>query len=151
LPETMGGILQRLGVAPQHRVVFYASKRSAWPYRGYWVLRYYGFPDVHVVDGALPALADAGLPVTSKATVPHPLSAPPALPEPDTSILATVEQVLAVAEDRSSDLVIDCRADEEWHGLSGGHAPQPRLGRIPRAQHLNWELLVDESGRMLPA
>ena len=145
-PETMARILQRLGIAPEHRVVFYASKRSPWPYRAYWVLRYYRFADVHVVDGALPALAAAGLPVTSEATAPRPLATPPPLLEPDRSILATVEQVLAVAEGQSPDIVIDCRDDDEWHGLSGGHAPQPRLGRIPRAQHLNWELLVDEGG-----
>lgn len=152
LPETMAAILQRLGIAPDDRVVFYASNRSAWPYRGYWVLRYYRFSNVHVVDGALPALEAAGLPVTAEETPqPQPLGAPPALPEPDTSILATVEQVLAVAEGHSDDVVIDCRADDEWHGLSGGHSPQPRLGRIPRAQHLDWELLVNEAGRMLPA
>ena len=150
LPETMARILQRLGIAPEHRVVLYASKRSPWPYRAYWVLRYYRFPDVHVVDGALPALAGAGLPVTSAATIPAPLSSPPRLAGPDRSILATVEQVLAVAEGQSADVLIDCRANDEWRGLSGGHAPQPRLGRIPRAQHLNWELLVDEAGRLLP-
>lgn len=149
-PEPMARILQRLGIAPEHRVVFYASARSPWPYRGYWVLRYYRFPNVHVVDGALPALEAAGLPVTAQATARRPLPEPPRLPEPDRSILATVEQVLAAAEGESDDVVIDCRNDEEWHGRSGGHAPQPRLGRIPRAQHLNWELLVDEQGRMLP-
>jgi thiosulfate/3-mercaptopyruvate sulfurtransferase len=88
--------------------------------------------------------------VTTEEALPQPLAAVPELPHPDTSILATVEQVLAVAEDKSSDVVIDCRSDDEWHGLSGGHAPQPRLGRIPRAQHLNWELLVDEEGCILP-
>jgi thiosulfate/3-mercaptopyruvate sulfurtransferase len=150
-PEPMARILQRLGIAPEDRVVFYASDRSPWPYRGYWVLRYYRFPNVYVVDGALPALEAAGLPVTSESTTPVPLAAPPRFPEPDGSILATVEQVLAVAEGRTGDVVIDCRNDDEWHGLSGGHAPQPRLGRIPRAQHLNWELLVDEDGHMLPA
>ena len=149
-PEAMAATLRRLGIAPEHRVVFYASNRSPWPYRGYWVLRYYRFPNVHIVDGALPALEAAGLRVTTEPTMPQPLAAPPELPEPDTSILATVEQVRSVAEGQSTDIVIDCRSDEEWHGLSGGHSPQPRLGRIPRAQHLNWELLVDEAGRMLP-
>lgn len=150
LPETMAAILQRLGIGPEHRVVFYASSRSAWPYRGYWVLRYYRFPNVHIVDGALPALEAAGLRVTTEPAIPTPLAAPPELPEPDASILATVEDVLAVAEGGSDDIVIDCRADDEWLGLAPGHVPQPRLGRIPRAQHLNWELLVDSSGAMLP-
>lgn len=150
LPATMAANLQRLGLAPAHRIVFYSSTRSPWPYRGYWVLRTYRFPDVHVLDGALPALEAAGLPVAAGPSAPHPLEAPPALPDPDTSIASTVDDVLAAARGETSDLIVDCRTDDEWHGLSGGHAPQPRLGRIPRAIHLNWEKLVNESGVMLP-
>lgn len=150
LPETMAAVLQRLGLAPEHRIVFYASARSPWPYRGYWVLRSYGFPRVHVLDGALPALEAAGLPIVAGPSTPEALAAAPRLGAPDASIVATVEEVLPAARGETSDVIIDCRTEDEWHGLSGGHAPQPRLGRIPRAIHLNWEKLVDEDGRALP-
>lgn len=150
LPATMAAILQRLGLAPEHRIVIYSSTRSPWPYRAYWVLRTYGFPRVHVLDGALPALEAAGLPVAAGPSTPRPLEALPALPDPDTAILATVDDVLPAARGDTPGLILDCRTDDEWHGLSGGHAPQPRLGRIPRAIHLNWEKLVAEDGTMLP-
>ena len=150
LPETMAPILQRLGLTPGHRIVCCASARSPWPYRAYWVLRLYGFEDVHVLDGTLPALEAAGLPLATGPSTPEPLDAPPRLPSPDTAILATVDDVLPAARGETDHLIVDCRTDDEWHGLSGGHAPQPRLGRIPRAIHLNWEKLVDEDGRMLP-
>ncbi|MGE0135329.1 MAG: sulfurtransferase [Dehalococcoidia bacterium] len=150
LPETMAAILQRLGLNPDHRIVFYSSTRSPWPYRGYWVLRTYRFPHVHVLDGTLPALEAAGLPLAAGPSTPRPLEAPPSLPEPDAAILATVEDLLPAARGETAGLVLDCRTDDEWHGLSGGHAPQPRLGRIPRAIHLNWEKLVAEDGTMLP-
>lgn len=149
LPETMARTLGRLGVTPAHRVVAYASTKSPWPARAYWVLRYYGFDRVHVVDGSLEVLREAGLPVTQEPVTPQPTVV--TLPEGDRAILATIGEVLPVAEGRSETdaIVVDCRNDAEWHGLDGGHAAQPRLGRIPHAVHLDWELLVDARGQFL--
>jgi thiosulfate/3-mercaptopyruvate sulfurtransferase len=150
LAATVHTTLVRLGLHPDDRIVCYAPEKSPWPARAYWVLRYFRFPRVHIVDGALPLLAAAGLPVTTEPS-PTPAARPPfTLPEPDRAILATVDDVLAAAQGDRDARVLDCRTDDEWHGLAGGHAPQPRLGRIPRAQHLDWELLVDDAGRMLP-
>ncbi|MBM4415894.1 MAG: sulfurtransferase [Chloroflexi bacterium] len=150
LPATMHATLVRLGLHPDDEIVCYAPAKSPWPARAYWVLRYFGFPRVHVADGALPALAAAGCAVTSEPTPPPAPRAPFTLAPPDHTLLATVDDVLAVARAKRDAIVLDCRTDAEWHGRDGGHAPQPRLGRIPRAQHLNWELLVDDTGRLLP-
>lgn len=146
---TMQRTLARLGVGAEDKVVFYASTRSPWPARGYWVLRYYRFERVHVVDGSLAVLAAAGLPITTVPTEAQPKEPAPILPGPDASILATVEQVLAGAEGGEAQIV-DCRTDGEWRGEAHGHFPAPRMGRIPRATHLNWEKLVDTEGRLLP-
>ncbi|MSQ36610.1 MAG: sulfurtransferase [Dehalococcoidia bacterium] len=150
LPATMQATLTRLGLHPDDDIVCYAPAKSPWPARAYWVLRYFGFPRVHIADGALPLLAAAGCAVTTDATAPPAPRPPFALPAPDRTILATVDDVLAAAQAERDAIVLDCRTDDEWHGRDGGHAPQPRLGRIPRAQHLNWELLVDDVGRLLP-
>jgi len=148
LRETLEATLSRLGLTPEHRVVAYAASRSPWPARAYWVLRTYGFPSVHIVNGSLDVLRATGLPITTEAPVLVPATV--RLQELDPSLLATVEDVLAVAQG-GDDRVVDCRTDEEWRGEAGGHAPAPRLGRIPRAVHLNWERLVDEEGRFLGA
>ena len=51
--ERMAETLGRLGVSPEQRVICYAAGRSPWPARAYWVLRYFGFARVHVVNGDL--------------------------------------------------------------------------------------------------
>lgn len=149
LPETMAATLARWGISPNDRIVCYASAKSPWPARAYWVLRYYHFPRVHLLDGTIEALAAAGLPITTELTAPPASMRPAVLPEPDRTILATTAEVLAAAQ-HGGPTILDCRTDGEWVGTADGHLPAPRRGRIPRATHLNWETLVDPDARFLP-
>ncbi len=147
----MAATLGRLGVAQGARVVLYAGAPSAWPSRAYWVLRYFRWPDAHVAEAALPALARAGLPTTTERVVPRPASVE--LPEPDDSLLASYEQVLEVVEGRAGESpgqVLDCRTTQEHVGEATGAQPAPRSGRVPGSIHMNWEMLVDGDGRFLP-
>ena len=151
-PERMAAALARMGVTPAHRVVCVAGARSPWPARAYWVLRYYRFPRVHLADGAVPALRGAGLPCETGAPAAGPPSVDPAavrLPDPDLSVIAFAADVLAAAGGGPA-RIVDCRSDGEWLGEAHGHAEAPRLGRVPRAAHLEWERLVREDGRLLP-
>jgi thiosulfate/3-mercaptopyruvate sulfurtransferase len=148
LREVMERRLERLGVEPGDRVVIYSTARSMWPARAYWVLRYFRFPHVHLVDGGVEELRAAGVPITAEPTEPFHIREVQ-LPEPDTSILATYQDVLAAVE-RGGPIVLDCRSDDEYAGRGHGHAVAARLGRIPRAQHIDWELVVEPSGRFLP-
>ena len=146
-PERMAANLSRLGVSPEQRIVCTAGERSAWPARAYWALRYYRFPRVHLADGAVPALREAGVPVDAE--VPAVTPSAGTLAEPDASILALAGDVLEAAEGGPA-RIVDCRSDGEWLGEAHGHAEAPRMGRIPRAVHLEWERLVREDGRLLP-
>jgi thiosulfate/3-mercaptopyruvate sulfurtransferase len=56
LPDELAATLGRLGVDQSNRIVCYAAGKSMWPSRAYWVLRYYGFPRVHLADRSLAAL-----------------------------------------------------------------------------------------------
>ena len=145
--ERMEANLSRLGVTPEQRIVCTAGARSAWPARAYWALRYYRFPRVHLADGAVPALREAGVPVDRE--VPAVTAAEVSLPEPDAAIIALAGDVLAAAEGGPA-RIVDCRSDGEWLGEAHGHAEAPRMGRIPRAVHLEWERLVREDGQLLP-
>jgi len=146
-PQRMAENLARLGVSPEQRIVCTAGARSAWPARAYWALRYYRFPRVHLADGAVPALREAGVPVDAEVPAVTPTEV--TLPEPDPSILALAGDVLEAAEGGPA-RIVDCRSDGEWLGEAHGHAEAPRMGRIPRAVHLEWERLVREDGRLLP-
>jgi len=148
LRETFEATCTRLGVTPQDDIVLYTNERSMWGARAYWVLRYFRFPNVHLVDGGIEALRAAGVPLTDQPTPPRTVE-PVRLAEPDASILATYQDVLA-AIDAGAEVILDCRSDEEFEGRGHGHAVAARLGRIPKAQHLNWEEIVDPSGAFLP-
>jgi len=141
LAETLG----RLGIDETKRVVFTASGRSMWPSRGYWVLRYYRWPRMHIADRSVAALARDGLATTSEAPAPRPVVCH--VGQADESVMATAGDVLAVANGDRSARVLDCRTDAEWTGETAGSHPAPRAGRVPRAVHLNWEKLVDDDGR----
>ena len=146
--EELEATLGRLGIDASKTVAFVASRKSMWPSRGYWVLRYYRFPRVHLADRSMEALARDGLPVTSEP--PDVTPVPCHLDEPDPSVLATAEEVMEVARGNDNARILDCRTDDEYEGRSTGSHPAPRAGRVPRAFHLNWELLVDDDGRFLP-
>ncbi len=147
LPHELAATLGRMGIDQSKRVIFYSAGKSMWPSRGYWVLRYYGFPMVQIADRSLAALSEAGLPVTTDETMRDPIDVE--VGAGDGSVISMVEEVLAVAEGNSEARVLDCRSDAEWLGESTGAHEAPRKGRVPRAHHLNWELLVDGDGRFL--
>jgi thiosulfate/3-mercaptopyruvate sulfurtransferase len=149
LPEELAVTLGRLGIDQSKRIVCYAAGKSMWPSRAYWVLKYYGFPRVHLVDRSLAALQRAGLPVTTEEPAPQPTLV--GITEGDPALIAMVDEVLAIANGGGGARILDCRSDAEWRGESTGAHEAPRKGRIPRAQHLNWELLVDDNGTFLPS
>ncbi|MEI7926864.1 MAG: rhodanese-like domain-containing protein, partial [Chloroflexota bacterium] len=139
--------LGRLGIDETKTIVCLASGKSMWPYRAYWVLRYYRFPHVVVADRSVAALAGAGIPTTTEETTVTPATCH--LSEGDASVISMVDEVLAIANGDDAARILDCRTDGEYVGEPGAHAAA-RLGRIPRASHLNWELLMDADGRFLP-
>jgi thiosulfate/3-mercaptopyruvate sulfurtransferase len=147
LQHEMEATLGRLGVDESKTVVFVASGKSMWPHRGFWVLRYFNFPNVHIADRSVAAMAREGVALTSDEPAVAPVTC--ALSAGDESVLSTWEEVLLTSQGAGTAIILDCRTDGEYRGEPGAHAA-PRLGRVPGATHLNWELLVDDDGRFLP-
>ena len=127
-PARMAASLGRLGVSPDQRIVCSAGARSPWPARAYWVLRYYRFPRVHLADGAVSALAEAGVPVDAELPAIDPVEI--RLSDPDASIIALAADVLAAAEGGPA-RIVDCRSDGEWLGEDHGHAEAATHGPHP--------------------
>ncbi|MBM4409807.1 MAG: sulfurtransferase [Chloroflexi bacterium] len=148
LREEVEATLGRLGIDESHTVVCVAGGKSMWPHRAHWVLRYYRFPHVYIADRSTAALARAGFTLTTD----EPRFAPttPHLGEADATVYSSWEEVLAASKGDREAAILDCRTDDEFRGVEGVGHEAPRYGRIPRAQHLNWELLVDDDGRFLP-
>lgn len=94
--------------------------------RAWWLLRHHGVSDVRILDGALAAWRDAGLPLETGP------SAPPrgtiALMTGDTDDVLHIDDAAALA---SSGVLLDARAGERYAG--DVEPVDPRAGHIPGA------------------
>lgn len=61
-PERFARAMGALGVGPGTRVVAYAQESPMWACRLWWLLRYFGFDEVRLLDGGLQSWLRAGYP-----------------------------------------------------------------------------------------
>ncbi len=122
--------------------------------RGYFLLKYLGYPKVKVLHGGYRAWLNAGLSTTTEpglptaATFPRPVSA-------SNAIMVDKEQMLAAIDDPSI-IKLDVRDVDEWIAASSSpYGPDfcPRKGRIPGAKWLEWYRLMKpgEDGSLFKA
>ncbi len=100
--------------------------------RGYFLLKYLGYPKVSILHGGLKAWTDAGMPVTAELPAPESKTFPLS---PDPSLLLTTSEMLASLDDPDT-VKLDVRDWDEWIGESSspyGKDYAPRKGRIPGA------------------
>ncbi len=151
-PDQVSDVLRRWGVGDGDRIVFYddvGMNRQA--IRGYWLLRLYRYPQdrLHVLDGGIKAWSRVGQESTREergaATTLD--RRPPTLGDPDDSILATYDEVLAWSRESSGGddaptRILDVRTAGEWVGTD---LRARRGGHIPGARHRCFvDLLTDE-------
>ena len=71
-PAAFQAAMRAAGVSRDRPVVVYDDGDAMSAARGWWTLRYFGHPDVRVLDGGYRAWAAAGLPVTTAGPAPVP-------------------------------------------------------------------------------
>lgn len=145
-PERFAAAAGELGVGDGVHVVAYAGESPMWATRLWWLLRYFGFDDVSVLDGGLPAWRAAGLPVRAgEQTHPAATFTPRSRPE----LLATRADVEAIVADGGSCL-LNALPPKVFRGE--GPSSYSRPGRIPGSVSVPAaSLLDDETGRFRPA
>ncbi len=133
-PEQFAGTMESLGIGDGSMVVAYDRSGGLYSLRLMWALHYYRHTNVKMLDGGFQKWVAEGRAVTQDA---HSQGAEPhfAPREPDTSVYASMSDVLAAVEDSGTTL-LDVRTDGEWDGSNkrGGK----RGGRIPGSIHLEW-------------
>jgi len=135
-----------LGIGDGVHVVVYAQEATMWATRLWWLLRYFGFDAVSVLDGGLPAWRAAGLPLAAEATN-HPPATFIARPRPE--LLATRADVEAIARGEAPACLVNALSPEVFRGE--GPSSYSRPGRIPRSVSLPHATLVDpETNRFRP-
>lgn len=114
-----------LGVGEGTRVVTYAQQSPMWATRLWWLLRYFGFDDVLVLDGGLLAWLEAELPVSSEPSS-YPATTFQAKVRPE--LVATKDDVLSVLDGAPACLV---NALPTKAFVGDGPGAYSRPGRIP--------------------
>ncbi|WP_103565863.1 sulfurtransferase [Actinomadura rubteroloni] len=135
--------MRRAGVSAAQPVVVYDEADASAAARLWWTLRYYGHPDVRVLDGGFRAWTGAGRPVETDEPDPPRgdfTARPGGLPVLDAAGAA------ALARDG---VLLDARAAERYRGEK--EPVDPVAGHIPGAVSAPTSDNVDESGCFLPS
>ena len=133
--------MRAAGVRGDRPVVVYDAATSMAAARGWWLLRYFGHPDVRVLDGGLAAWVAAGYPVASEAPAHEPgdfTARPGGIPVLDAD---------GTAELASHGVLLDARAPERFRGEQ--EPIDPVAGHIPGARNAPSTRNVDADGRFL--
>ncbi|SDD17176.1 thiosulfate/3-mercaptopyruvate sulfurtransferase [Paenibacillus sp. UNCCL117] len=144
-PERLSERFGQLGIDRSTTVVIYEDGNGPAAARLWWVLRYLGHDDVHVLDGGYSAWTAAGLLVSDELPAPQPRQF---AAEPRPQLLADVREVRTAAE-RPGTVLVDSRDLNQYLGLE---APfDPVAGHIPGAVHYFWKDALTENGAWKPA
>mgnify|MGYP002630134065 CR=1 FL=1 len=106
--------------------------------RGYYLLKFLGYPHAGVLHGGYKAWTDADLPTTTEASHPEPKLFPV---DPRAANLIVDAKTMLEAVNDPSIIKLDVRDVDEWIGASSspyGADFCPRKGRIPGARWLEW-------------
>lgn len=135
-----------LGIGDGVHVVVYAQEAPMWATRLWWLLRYFGFDAVSVLDGGLPAWQAAGLPLETATTTFAPATF---APRPRPELLATRADVEAIARGEAPACLVNALSPEVFRGE--GPSSYSRPGRIPGSVSLPHATLVDpQTNRFQP-
>jgi thiosulfate/3-mercaptopyruvate sulfurtransferase len=106
--------------------------------RGYYLLKFLGYPRAAVLHGGFQAWSDANLPTTTEASNPTPKSFHV---DPRAASLIVDAKTMLEAVNDPGIVKLDVRDVDEWIGTSSspyGADFCPRKGRIPGARWLEW-------------
>ena len=142
-PAAFQAAMRSHGVRASQPVVVYDAATGMAAARAWWTLRYFGHPDVRVLDGGLAAWEAAGKPLSSVET-PAEAGDFEAVPESMPLLDAAAAAQLAM-----DGILIDARARERFRG--DVEPVDPVAGHIPGARNLPAAGNNDADGRFLSA
>lgn len=142
--EALQSAARRWGISDGDTVVVYDDLSNLSSARAWWLLRHAGAGDVRLLDGALRAWTEAGLPLES-GDAPHPTPGSIALSFSSLPVIELDE----VADFAEASLLLDARAAERYRG--DVEPVDPRAGHIPGAVSAPTTENVGPDGRFLPA
>ncbi|MGH2451525.1 MAG: sulfurtransferase [Candidatus Limnocylindria bacterium] len=150
--EQLERLLSLHGVTPKTTIVAYGDNNNWFAAWFFWLLSYYGHPELRLMDGGRAKWIAEGRPLTTDPPEHAPATyRAPALRK---ELRALRDEVLAAIGKPGSALV-DVRSPREYSGelLAPENLPQEgaqRGGHIPAAQNVPWSQAVREDGTFKP-
>lgn len=148
-PAAFEAAMRRAGVGATRAVVAYDQGEPGGAARAWWLLGWFGHPDVRVLDGGLRAWVAAGLPLVTE--VPD---APGDHPDPDAGDFRArrggraLLDAAGAARLAAAGVLLDTRAPARYQGLE--EPVDPVAGHVPGARNLPLADLVGEHGLAPP-
>jgi thiosulfate/3-mercaptopyruvate sulfurtransferase len=152
-PEDFARRLGAAGIGNDTTVVFY-GEGVQFGFYAWWTFRYCGHAKVCVLDGARYRWADEGRPLVT--TLPQPAAPVQYGPVPRVEGMRIWRDEVVAALGKPGQLILDGRSPEEYSGARVGGPEGPdvgavRYGRIPGAQHLYFNELLNANKSFKPA
>lgn len=146
-------LMERLGIAPDTKVVFYGDKSNWWASYALWVFQLFGHKNACLMDGGRAKWQAEGREFTTQPPR-HPKTSYATPTRDDSKIRAYQPQVLAHVKAKGK--LIDVRSPQEFSGelLHMPDYPQEgalRGGHIPGAASVPWKRAVNDDGTFRPA
>lgn len=143
-PDGWGKRIGALGIDGRKPIVLYGIGRSQDPARMWWILRYWGVPDVRLLNGGFQAWTKAGGAIEKE---PNQSSSVEFKAVSQQKRLSTKKAILDLLKEKPPQ-ILDARSRNEYCGLS---EMAKRNGAIPGAIHLEWSATLDKDGRFKSA
>lgn len=135
-PEELAAFFGKKGINENSRVVVYDDGSQKYSSRVYWILKYIGAENVHILHKDMDAWRGVRVPLTA---TPGKYAATTFTPTVNPAIFATLDDVVA-RKGQPGVVLIDCRTADEYNGVEKSE------GHIPGAVNLNYEDLLSETG-----
>lgn len=142
-PETIEALFSSLGISNNDSIVVYDDRGSCDAIRFWWILQYYNFKTVKILNGGIDAWKEINGAITTQSTVVKP-SLFSIKNKEASSINVTKEEVLRKLNSNSNAIILDTRNADEFSGKRKKKGAS-RAGRIPKSKLFDWDNAVDYS------
>jgi thiosulfate/3-mercaptopyruvate sulfurtransferase len=141
-------LLSKSGISNDTTILLYGDNNNWFAAYALWQLKYHGHKDVKLVNGGRKKWLEEKRPITTEAT--KVTATTYRAGEPDESIRARREEVLAIVEKKKPGRLVDVRSVDEFSGKiiapPGMTETAQRAGHIPGAANIPWAQAANEDG-----
>jgi thiosulfate/3-mercaptopyruvate sulfurtransferase len=141
-------LLSKSGISNDTTILLYGDNNNWFAAYAFWQLKYHGHKEVKLINGGRKKWLEEKRPITTEET--KVAATTYRAGEPDESIRARRDEVLAVVEKKKAGHLVDVRSVDEFTGKilapPGMTETAQRAGHIPGAANVPWAQAANEDG-----